>query len=198
MLAFLLTGFLTRFAVHAVFILVLVRGLYYQQQRKRDFAFALLMFSFMVFVLTYFLKDVEVSLGFTFGLFAVFAMLQYRTDTVSPKEMTYLLVAVGSAMLNAVSQLEVSVLLIINALLLGLTWFAQSTLFLAQEERQTVEYERLELVRPERRAELLADLRERTGLPVHHVELRHLDFLRDTATLRIYYKPLPREREETR
>ena len=182
------TQFFIRLALHAVFILVLVRGLYYHRQRKRDFAFALLMFSFTVFILTYFLKDVEVSLGFTFGLFAVFAMLQYRTDTISPKEMTFLLVAVASAMLNAVTQLGYTSLVGLNALLLALCWFTQSRVFMAEEERHTVDYERLELIHPSRRAELLSDLSERTGLNVYRVELRYLDFLRDTATLRIYYK----------
>ena len=181
--------FIWRFAVHIAFIFVLVRALYYHRQRKRDFAFALLMFSFLVFILTFFLKDVEISLGFTFGLFAIFAMLQYRTETISPKEMTYLLIAVGSALINAVTQLNPLALIGVNLLILALTWFTQSQFFLAQEYRQTLDYERIDLVKPERHAELLADLRERTGLDIYRVEVRHLDLVKDISSLRVYYRP---------
>ena len=180
---------LWRFGIHAVFIFVLVRTLYYRKQRKRDFAFALLMFSFVVFLLTFFLKDVEISLGFTFGLFAIFAMLQYRTDTISPKEMTYLLIAVGSALINAVSLLEPLYLSVLNLALLTLTWFSHSRLFLAEEFRQSIDYEKIDLIHPERHAELLADLRTRTGLDIYRVELRHIDLVRDISSLRVYYRP---------
>ena len=181
--------FFWRLGVHAVFIFALVRVLYYRKQRKRDFAFALLMFSFVVFLLTFFLKDVEISLGFTFGLFAIFAMLQYRTDTISPKEMTYLLIAVGSALINAVTLLLPFYLIALNAALFALTWFSHSRIFLAQEFRQSVDYEKIDLIRPERRSELLKDLRTRTGLDIYRVELRHIDLVRDICSLRIYYQP---------
>ena len=181
--------FITRLFIYLLFAFVLVYGLYYRRQRKRDFVFSYLMFGLMVFVLTFFLKDIDISLGFTFGLFAVFAMLQYRTEPISPKEMTYLLIVIGAAMLNAVSQLSYLELSLINTFILLMTGIIQSRLFLAEEDKQTVQYERIELIKPNRRQELIKDLENRTGLVIHRVEVRNIDFLRDTATLRIYHEP---------
>jgi ABC-type antimicrobial peptide transport system permease subunit len=166
-----------------------VRFLYYPAYRDRDFAFSFLLFSTLVFIVVFFLKDANISLGFTFGLFAVFAILRYRTETISTKEMTYLFIVIGLAMLNAVGQLNLLELSLINLLVLAITYFAQSQFFLKPEYRKTILYEKVELLRPERQGELVRDLEQRLGLKVHRIEIRNIDFVRDNANIRVYYAP---------
>jgi hypothetical protein len=166
-----------------------VRGLYYPTYRNRDFAFSYLLFSTVVFFVTYFLKDVEISLGFTFGLFAVFAILRYRTETISTKEMTYLFVVIGLAMLNAVVDLNYPELVLMNVLLVLITYFAQSQLFLKSEYRKSVLYEKIDLLRPEREQDLLRDLEARTGLTISRIEIGAIDFVKDHASIKIFYAP---------
>ena len=181
--------FWNHFFVHLVAVFILVRLLYFPVYKDRDFAFSYLVFSLIVFFVTFFLKDVTISLGFTFGLFAVFAILRYRTETISTKEMTYLFVVIGIAMINAVSELALPELIIANTMVVLIVWFAQSRSFLPQDYRKTIRYERIELIKPNRRVELLADLQERTGLSIRRIEIRNIDFVRDNANIRVFYRP---------
>ena len=179
--------FLFRFVIHAATLILLVRFLYYPDYRDRDFAFSYLMFSSVVFLVTYFLKSVDISLGFTFGLFAVFAILRYRTETITTKEMTYLFIVIGTAMLNAVSNLGYGELILINALVLVFTFVAQHQNVFKREKRKNVEYERIDLIHPSRFHELKADLEARLGVRINHIEVRDVDFVRDHASLRVFY-----------
>jgi len=179
--------FFARLLVHALTLLVVVRFIYFPAYKNRDFAFSYLMFSSMVFLITFFLKSAEISLGFTFGLFAVFAILRYRTETISTKEMTFLFIVIGLAMLNAVSTLTTVELVLINLVILALTFAAQSQLFLSAAKQKLVQYERIELIQRGREAELLADLSERSGLDVTRAEVLSIDLVRDTASLKVFY-----------
>lgn len=179
--------FFVRLLIHALTLLIIVRVIYFPAYKNRDFAFSFLMFSSMVFIITFFLKSAEISLGFTFGLFAVFAILRYRTETISTKEMTFLFIVIGLAMLNSVVTLTALELVLINLLILALTFAAQSQLFLNAAQQKMVQYERIELIQRGREAELLADLTERTGLTVTGTEVISIDLVRDTASLKVFY-----------
>ena len=181
--------FFAHFAIHLVVLFVLVRFLYYPAYRDRNFAFSYFMFSTLVFIVIFFLKDAEISLGFTFGLFAVFAILRYRTETISTKEMTYLFIVIGLAMLNAVSQLTMLELGLINVFIVIITYVAQSHFLLKPEYRKAVLYEKVELLRSDRHHELTRDLELRLGLKINRIEIHSIDFVRDNANIMIYYAP---------
>ncbi|KAA3612668.1 MAG: DUF4956 domain-containing protein [Calditrichaeota bacterium] len=168
-------------------ILILVRFIYYPAYKNSDFVFSFFMFNFIVFMLTYFLHNVEVSMGLTFGLFAIFSMLRYRTESISIKEMTYLFVSIAIAMLCAIIKTSPAGLTIIVTGVLVLTWFVDSNLFLKKEVRRTVLFEKIELIKPENHKLLMRDLRERTGLDIHRFYVQKIDFLRDTAALKVFY-----------
>jgi hypothetical protein len=136
------------------------------------------------------LGNITINIGFAFGLFAVFAILRYRTDPIPIKEMTYLFIVITIGVINALSGAEVSYgeLLFTNMALVGLTYFLETYWRKNLLVRITIEYEKIENIKPEKRDTLLADLKERTGLNIQSLEFRRMNFLRDTARIRIYYK----------
>lgn len=180
-------NFLIRTLIDLVAITVLVRFLYYPTYKNSDFVFGYFLFNIIVFLLTLFLHNIEVSMGLTFGLFAIFSMLRYRTESISIKDMTYLFLSIAIAMLCAIINLTPIGIASIIGFILLLTWFVDSNLFLKKEIRRTVLYEKIDLIKPENHEKLLHDLRKRTGLNIHRFYVQKIDFLRDTAVLKIFF-----------
>ncbi|NJO14418.1 MAG: DUF4956 domain-containing protein [Thioploca sp.] len=180
-------AFFIRFAINLLSLFVLVRLCYYRKSPNRDFLFSFYLFGIGVFFVTRLLHNVDVSMGFAFSLFAIFSMLRYRTESISIKEMTYLFLVIGIALLSAVSQINYWELLLINLLISGFAAFAESLLFMPNLTEKTIQYEKIDNIKPQNRELLLADLKQRTGLNIQTVQIENIDFLRDTALLKIYY-----------
>lgn len=194
MLASLPPDFLLRLSVNFVAALVLVRFLYYPAQRDRDLAFSLFMFGLTIFLVAYVLKALDLPAGFGFGLFAVFGLLRYRTEGISNKALTYLFIVAALAIVNALGAFSLLDFAVVNGAVLLTTGLAEQGSLLGlpaqrREVRQTVQYERLDLIHPDRYSDLIADLTERTGWGIERVEITELDLVRDTATLRVYRQP---------
>jgi hypothetical protein len=137
------------------------------------------------------LKNVTLELGFALGLFAIFGIIRYRTDPIPIKEMTYLFLVVGIAIINSLANKKVSYaeLMFTNMAILGITWFLENVWLSKQLDTVRINYEKIELVHPERKDELIADLKERTGLDVQDVKVDRMSYLRDTARLMVSFKP---------
>ena len=182
--------FLIRLLINMAGVFILVRFVYFRTTQKRAYASSYILFGLSVFLITSQLASVEISIGFAFGLFAIFSMLRYRTESINVKEMTYLFLVIAMSLLSGVSatnQLELGLLLGLICLLAHVT---ETSLLLPKLQECTVEYERIENIVPARRKELLADLRERLGVDVRTIETESVDFLRDTATLKIQFAPV--------
>jgi len=128
-------------------------------------------------------------MGFALGLFAVFGIIRYRTDPIEIKEMTYLFLIIGIALINALANKKVSYveLVFTNLMLVFLTYGLEKIWLLKHEVRKNVIYENIELIKPERHKEMLDDLKNRTGLNIHRFEIRKIDFLKDIVYIRIYF-----------
>jgi hypothetical protein len=178
-----------RFLFNFIVTLVLVRFLYYQIARRKDYLFTYLMISITVFLLCYLLENVKLQLGFALGLFAIFGIIRYRTNPIPIKEMTYLFVVIGLSVINALSNKKVSYaeLLFTNVVILAIVYAVERIWLLKHESQKTINYEKIDLIRPEKYEELKKDLEERTGLKIRRVEVGKIDFLRDTARVMIYY-----------
>ncbi|HEV8396925.1 MAG TPA: DUF4956 domain-containing protein [Vicinamibacterales bacterium] len=180
---------LMRLALDLVFVFLVVRGVYTRLYHHRDYAFTYMLLNLVTFALSFILSQVRVDLGFAMGLFAVFGILRYRTESIEVRNLTYLFVVIGLAVLNALVTPNVSVgqLLLVNAVIVGMVAGLESAPFSRREESRRVVYDRLELLTPARAEELMADLRTRTQLPVERYEIGNVDLLRDTADLLVYY-----------
>lgn len=182
---------LLRFSLNFLVVGLIVRGLYYRRSRRLDYVFTYFLLSTSVFLLCFLLESVKLELGFALGLFAIFGILRYRTDPIPIKEMSYLFVVISISVINALSNKKVSYaeLIFSNLVIVGLLAAFERVWFVAHEKQQAILYERIELIRPERRAELIEDLRARTGLQVTRVEVGTISLLRDTAELTVFYAP---------
>jgi hypothetical protein len=132
---------------------------------------------------------VGVEIGFALGLFAIFGMLRYRTQQIPIREMTYLFLVIGVSVINSLANRRVSYaeLLLTNAAIILVTYLLEKVFLLKTESKKLVFYEKIELIKPEMRAELIADLEERTGLTIHRVDIERIDYLRDAARIYIFY-----------
>jgi hypothetical protein len=135
-------------------------------------------------------SQTDVGLGFAFGLFAIFSILRYRTTTIPVKEMTYMFAVIAIAVINAIWNSEHGwwPLVAVNVLLMSLIWIIERYFYKPGIDTQIILYEKIEHIHPSKHQLLIADLEERTGVQVVKFDVIECDYLRDTVTLKVYYK----------
>lgn len=179
--------FAIRLLINTASVFVLIRC-YFAFSRHRENAASFILFGVGVFLVTALLHSVTVTMGFAFGLFAVFSMLRYRTEALGIKEMTYLFLVIAMALLAAVGNMHHLELVFLNLLVIVLALVLETRVLLPRHSEREVEYEKIENVHRDRRELLIADLRERTGLDVFRVDVVSVSYLRDTAMLRMHFR----------
>ena len=194
-----------RFAINLLVCWLLVHFFYYRKSKRRDYYFTFMVFSSAMLTLLYIMGNVEVGVGLTLGLFAIFGVIRYRTETVPIREMTYLFVIIALAAVNGLAPLyqvadlstsphyelawgNVGVMALVNTLVVLLVWVLESDRLVKHTTTKLVLYDRIELIVPEKREELVADLEKRLGVKVDNVEIGHVDFLKDAAFIKVYYR----------
>lgn len=179
--------FWTRIAIDLISVFILIRFIYYPIYKNREFFFTFFIFNLIIFLITFLLNKVEMSMGAAFGLFAVFSMLRYRTEGISMKDMTYLFLVIAMGLITAVSKGNWDELSLLNLIIILFTYLLESNVFLKKEASKVIQYENIEMIKPEFHAQLIADLESRTGIKINRIAISKVDFLRDTAIIRIYY-----------
>ncbi|WFN36554.1 DUF4956 domain-containing protein [Methanomicrobium antiquum] len=183
---FLIAGFVLNF----ISAFIIIRFIYYPKKSGHNFIFTFLAFNAIVYFIMGLFTSIELSIGAGFGLFALFSILRYRTETVPIREMTYLFVMVALPILNSVlfESGEYSRIIAINLMLIIVIWILENGWgFKSEPMQKEVLYEKIEFVKAGRKEEMIADLKQRTGLDVFDVEVDRIDFLRDTAEIKIFY-----------
>ena len=181
---------LVRFSFNLIVTLILVRWLYYGITKRKDYLFSYIIIGTVVFLLCFLLASVELELGFALGLFAIFGIIRYRTMQIPIKEMTYLFLVIGVSVINALSSSGIGFLeiLIANIFFITLTYGLEKVWLLKHETSKIIIYENIDLIKSENREKLIEDLEARTGInKINKVEIGKINFLRDTANLRVYY-----------
>ena len=186
----LIIDFLVRFLFNLVIVYLIVETIYYPLNKNRDLAFSYMLFGTMIFLICYFLGKTELSVGFGFGLFALFSVMRYRTETIQVKDMTYFFIVTSLAVVNAVNLENFGYLEIgtTNLIILGLIFIVEKVWSKKQELFTNITYENVDLITPDKRNELITDLCERTGLDVYKVDIIQYNFLNDTVQLKVYYR----------
>ncbi|AEI48517.1 DUF4956 domain-containing protein [Runella slithyformis] len=179
--------FFVRLLVDLLTVTVLIRLIYYRIYRRTDLFLTFFGFNLIIFLITYLLNKVQMSMGAAFGLFAVFSMLRYRTEGLSAKDMTYLFIVISLGLISAIIKGSWDELGLVNGMIVLAVWLLEGNWLIKRELTKNVQYDKIELIVPERRAELIRDLRARTGLDIHRVEVQTMDFLRDSALIMIFY-----------
>lgn len=179
---------LFRFGMNLLITTGIIRFLYYPRSKRRDYFFTFILTSTTIFMLLYLLDTVKIQVGFALGLFAIFGILRYRTDTLPIREMTYLFLIIGMSVINALEKhIGLPELLATNVIFILVTWLMESSKILKHMSSKQIILEKIDLIKPDRRQDLLEDLKQRTGINILNIEIGSIDFLKDTALVQIYY-----------
>ena len=180
---------LLRFSFNMLVVWLMIHCLYYPKSGRRDYYFTFMLISISIFFLIFMLGGVKLKIGFALGMFAIFGIIRYRTESMPVREMTYLFCIIAISVINAlaitISYIE---LLVTNVIFLLAAWFFESYILLKHVSTKLIQYDRIALITPDKRLELITDLEHRTGLKINSVEIGAIDFLRDMAIVKIYYE----------
>ncbi|GAB5418728.1 MAG: DUF4956 domain-containing protein [Crocinitomicaceae bacterium] len=180
---------LFRLGVNLIFLTIIIRYLYYPSKKRKDYLFTYYMIGMITFFLCFALKKFNIDTGMGLGLFAIFGIIRYRTDAIEIKEMTYLFLVIGLSVVNSLASNKISLaeMALVNIFIVALTFGLERIWLVKHETRKTITYERIDLIRPDSYEIMKADIEERTGLNINRVEVGKINFLDDTAQVRIYY-----------
>lgn len=178
-----------RFAFNTLVVWTIIHLLYFPRSKRRDYYFTFMLISVSIFFLIFLLGGLKIKVGFALGLFAIFGIIRYRTESMYVREMTYLFVIIAISVINALAvTLSVAELVAVNALFVIAIWLCELNLINKQHQEKLVVYDRIDLIVPEKYDELIADLEKRIGVKIIGIEIGAIDFLRDTAMLKIHYR----------
>ena len=184
---------LVRLVINIVVTWFIIDRLYYPKSKRRDFYFTFMLISIAIFFIVFFMIFVleemkgKTSLGIGIGLFGIFSIMRYRTDAMPVREMTYLFVIIALSLVNAISEgVPMVELLITNVIFIVAVWFCEWRLKVLPSK--IIQYDKMDLIQPDRKADLIADLEQRLGLKIILVEVGSVDFTRDMAMVKIRYR----------
>ena len=203
-----------RLIINTSFTIVIARCFYFPKARRRDFFFTYILLGFCIFMLIHLMGDAKIKTGIAMGLFAIFCVMRYRTESVPIREMTYLFLIISLSAINGLAwAADISPkhpefmgplltswgeLLLTELIFVAGVWIAEANKLVNSLSSKFIKYDKIELIKPERRQELIADLKERTGLDVTNVSIGSIDFLKDMALIKIYYNTDERDESAQR
>ncbi len=189
-----LSELLIRFVLNTAVIALIVRVFYYPKSKRRDYFFTFILISISVFLLIFLRGGVKLKIGFALGLFAIFGIIRYRTESVPIREMTYLFLIIAVSAINGLAtSISYVELLATNLLFIISIWALESNRWVKHVASKLVLYDNIRLITPDYEEELIEDLKKRTGLNILRVEVGAIDFSKDTAMVKVYYEPLSNE-----
>ena len=195
---------LFRLIINTVFTIIIARVFYFPRNRRQDFFFTFILVGFCIFMLIHLMGDAKIKTGIAMGLFAIFCIMRYRTESVPIREMTYLFFVISLAAINALAwEADISgkhpdflvpeltamgELILTDLIFLLILYFAERKQWVKSLSSKYVKYDKIELITPDKYHELIADLKARTGLDIIKAEIGNIDFLKDMALVKIYYR----------
>jgi len=184
-------GLLLRFSFNSLILLFIIQYLYAKTSNRNDYFFSFFAVGIVVFLLCFLLESVKLELGFALGLFAIFGIIRYRTEPIPIKEMTYLFIIIGVSVINALFGKEVSYvqIMLTNLIIVFSFYILERFLNLRREETLDVYYDKVENIHQLKEDELLKDLEDLTGLNIRRYKINHVDYLRDTSKITLYFDP---------
>jgi hypothetical protein len=181
---------LMKFAINLVFIFILIRGIYFRYSKKEELLFTLFIMGIMVFFVNSMMSSVTLDFGFAFGMFAIFAILRFRTNSISLKDMVYIFAVIGISMMNSlkVFNFPMSGIFIFNIIILISVYALEEYLLRNKTDSHVISYENLELLKPDKEQKLLKEISAMTGQNIFRVKVQRVDYKRGVAMLEIFYK----------
>ncbi len=186
------TGFgqlISHFLINLLVVGLIIHLLYYPKSKRRDYYFTFTLIGVSIFLMIFLLGSVKIKVGFALGLFAIFGIIRYRTEQVPIREMTYLFAIISISVINALAvDLSYMELGFTNLIFIISIWVLEGLRWLKHVPSKLIIYDKINLITPDRERELIDDLTKRTGLRIIKVEIGHIDFLKDSALIKVYYE----------
>ncbi len=195
---------LLRLIINTIFTVIIARAFYFPKARRKDFFFTYILVGFCIFMLIHLMGDAKIKTGIAMGLFAIFCIMRYRTESVPIREMTYLFLIISLAAINGLAWAadispkhpefagplltSIGEILLTDLIFIFGVWVAEANMLIKSLSSKYVKYDKIDLIKPAKRDELIADLKERTGLNITRVSIGSIDFLKDMALIKIYYR----------
>ena len=195
---------LLRLLINTIFTVIVARAFYFPKARRKDFFFTYILVGFCIFMLIHLMGDAKIKTGIAMGLFAIFCIMRYRTESVPIREMTYLFLIISLAAINGLAWAadispkhpefagplltSIGEILLTDLIFIFGVWVAEANMLIKSLSSKYVKYDKIDLIKPAKRDELIADLKERTGLNITRVSIGSIDFLKDMALIKIYYR----------
>lgn len=183
-----------RLLIDLIFIILLLKVVYIKVYKSKELVFTYFVFNVIIFTVSFLLNKIELSLGAAFGLFAVFGMLRYKTEEISINNMTYLFLFIAIGLICAVTKikgtddtLEYLFLTGINVAIFIIIYLLENNVFFKRESVRSITYDKIDLIKSNNQAELINELKMRTGLNIQRIEVQKIDFLKDSAQIKIFY-----------
>ena len=188
-----------RFLVNLIVVTVIARCFYFPRSHRRDYTFIFILMAMSIFLLVSLMEGEGMNIGAAMGLFAIFGIMRFRTEAVPIREMTYLFMLIALSVVNAVAHgdyhpkadywdgVGIVTILFVNVVFIIMAWIFESSKVMSQEASKIIRYDNVELIKPEKREELKADLEKRTGLKITRIEVGMIDYLKDSPLIRIFY-----------
>jgi len=193
-LEILFSNVILRFSFNLLVAFIIIKLIYHRDYKGNDFVFTYFMFNTLIFFFAFILGNLDINMAFGFGLFAVFAILRYRTDPIPIKEMTYLFIVITIGVINALSanQVVFTELLFANFSIVLLTFLLErhwvNNLPDDGISTKTVVYNDMEMIKPENHQALINDLAQKTGLSVISIKVGRINFIENHANIKMYYR----------
>ncbi len=180
---------LARFSVTMLFSFIIIGWLYYSRSKRKDWVFCFTMIAVTVFLLIFLLGHEKLQIGLALGLFAIFGIVRYRTEAIAIREMSYLFMIIGVAVINGLAtSVSYAELIVTNLIFVIAAWVMERSGLMAKVNVKLIKYDKINLITPDKYDEMMADLKARTGLDITKFEIGHIDFLKDIALVKVYYK----------
>ncbi|MBP5716632.1 MAG: DUF4956 domain-containing protein [Bacteroidales bacterium] len=193
-----MVSLLQHFGFHLVFVLSLIHMLYFRHSKRAEYYFTFTLISVSIFLMIFLLGSVKIKVGFALGLFAIFGIIRYRTESMPVREMTYLFVIIAMSVINALSvQIDWLTLATVNIIFIAACLLGEQSRKMKQCACKFVKYDRIDLIKPAKREEMIADLEERLGVKIDHVDVGVVNFLKDLTLLKVYYYPVDGNEENS-
>ena len=190
---------LIRFTINIIVVSIIARCFYFPRSRRHDYAFIFILMAQSIFLLVSLMEGDGMAMGAAMGLFAIFGIMRFRTEAVPIREMTYLFMLIALSVVNAVAHgdyhpkadywdgVGIVKLLFVNIVFIVMAWIFESSKVMSQEASKIILFDNVNLIAPEKREELKAELEKRTGLKITRIEVGMIDYLKDSVMIRIFY-----------
>jgi len=192
-----LTDLLIHFGFCLIFVIGIIHFLYFRRSRRADYYFTFALISISIFLMLYLLGSVKIKIGFALGLFAIFGIIRYRTESMPVREMTYLFVIIAMSVVNALAGDDWLILAVVNSIFVVACILGEQTRKLKHNACKYVKYDRIDLIKPAKYNEMKADLEERLGVKIIKVDVGTVNFLKDMTLLKVYYEPTNENEENS-